>query len=183
MCTKTYPRVEQPRKSLEIRTRLSDALLILCVQFKFISIIYKSCEFMYVYAYVYLYVCVHVSRVLVGSVKDFLGGKVGRDSVLQLQIFLSADAQNLADAGLGGGVVHTLGLKNGGWRRHVAFEEGALPVLTDVVSEVGDPAIAAAAARCLAMMAAANSKVREAASTAGTVRLLVKMVSNARKGM
>mmetsp|Transcript_78372 Transcript_78372/g.127120 ORF Transcript_78372/g.127120 Transcript_78372/m.127120 type:complete len:283 (-) Transcript_78372:192-1040(-) len=33
------------------------------------------------------------------------------------------------------------------------------------------------------MMAAANSKVREAASTAGTVRLLVKMVSNARKGI
>lgn len=118
---------------------------------------------------------------LISGVKDFMGGKASSNAVLQLHAFLSADAHDLAAAGLRAGTVHSLGVKNGGWRRHVAFEEGALHVLTDVVSEVGEAAPAAAAARCLAMLAASNSKVRDAAFAIGTVRLLIKMGSSSTK--
>jgi hypothetical protein len=120
------------------------------------------------------------ARRLVAAVGDFLGGKGSAQAVNQLQHFLMADAQDLAQAGRGGAgaVMHMMGLKDGGWRRHVAFEAGALPLLTDVVSEVGEPGPAAAAARSLAMLAAASSRAREAATSVGTVRLLIKMASS-----
>ena len=121
------------------------------------------------------------ARTLITAARDFLGGDSGLSSLVQLQQFLSADEQDLGK----GTTLHILGIKNGGWRRHVAFEEGALQVLTDIVSESGHPEAAAAAARCLAMLAASNNKVREEAATVGTVRLLVKMasISKTKKGL
>lgn len=115
------------------------------------------------------------ARALVAGVQAFLEGRDSGGAVLQMHRFLREDAQDLGDAML------VLGLKDGGRRRRLAFEEGALQVLTDVVSESGDPNVAAPAARCLAMLAAANSKLRDGAAAAGTVRLLVKMATQSVK--
>ena len=121
------------------------------------------------------------ARSLIASVRSFLGGSSGPEVLNQLRDFLLADASDLAEAGVGGVgsgfAVLSLGLKRGGWRRHLAGEEGAVLVLTDVVSTIGEPAPAAAAARCLAMLAAASSKAREEASVAGTIKALVKMIT------
>ena len=118
------------------------------------------------------------ARSLVADVRDFLAGKTDSNAVQELHSFLQSDAEDLAQAGIGedSGLLW-LGPKRGGWRRQLAFQEGAMSILTDVISEVGHSATAAAAARCLAMIAAANSKVREEASTLGTIKLLIKMVS------
>ena len=121
------------------------------------------------------------ARDLVAAVGNFLSGRGVASAVHQLHHFLQADAQNLdlgqEDGRAGAAAMHVLGVKNGGWRRHVAFEGGALQVLTDTVSDVGDAGPAAAAARSIAMLAVASSRVREAAASAGTVRLLIKMAS------
>jgi hypothetical protein len=119
------------------------------------------------------------ARELVAEVRNFLSGRGAATALHQLHRFLQADAQDLAgqENGSAGAAMHVLGVKNGGWRRHVAFEAGALQVLTDAVSDVGDASPAAAAARSIAMLAAASSRVREAAASAGTVRLLIKMAS------
>lgn len=122
------------------------------------------------------------ARALVAGVQAFLEGRDSGGAVLQLHRFLREDAQDLAAAGIGGaGSIPVLGVKDGGWRRHLAFEAGALQVLTDVISESGDPHVAAPAARCLAMLAAANNKVRDGAVATGTVRLLIKMATQSAK--